>query len=273
MRAATGDLVTRSVDAGFAEEAELRRLADQLFEGARRGSIDGTLSSPSNDLDVALRVQLAVLDRWRAAGERLGGWKSGLTSRAARDMLGKGFRPFGFILESRILPSGAHLKRSAIGRCKVEAELCVIMKTPLRGAVDPDAARAAVGAIAPAFEINELRFPSFPAPFLLLADNLAQWGAVVGRPCALPPTRLVDTTVELILDGKVVEVATPGDTMDDPFVALARLATTLDRFGLGLEAGPRVITGAFADVVVPGACTVTARFGDWGEVAITFDDA
>lgn len=262
-----------NVGTGSVNDAELQRLADQLFEGARRGVVDSALPTPSSDLDVALRVQLAVLDRWQAAGERLGGWKSGLTSRAARDMLGKGFRPFGFILESRILPSGAHLKRSAIGRCKVEAELCVIMKTPLRGPVDPAAARAAVGAIAPAFEINELRFPSFPAPFLLLADNLAQWGAVVGTPCAPPMTRLVDTTVELLLDGQVVEVATPGDTMDDPFVALARLATTLDRFGLGLEAGQRVITGAFADVVVTGACVVTARFGDWGDVSITFDKA
>lgn len=258
---------------GSREPDELRRLADQLYEGARRGAVDAALIAPSSDLDVALRVQLAVLDRWRAAGERLGGWKSGLTSRAARDMLGKGFRPFGFMLDSRILPSGAHLKRSAIGRCKVEAELCVIMKAPLRGAVDPAAARAAVGAIAPAFEINELRFPSFPAPFLLLADNLAQWGAVVGGPCGPPATRLVDTTVELMKDGQVIETATPGDTMDDPFVALSRLATTLDRFGLGLEPGQRVITGAFADVVVTGACTVTARFGDWGEVSITFDDA
>ena len=265
--------MTTNVNAESKEAAELRRLADQLYEGARRGVVDPTLSAPSSDLDVALRVQLAVLDRWRAAGERLGGWKSGLTSRAARDMLGKGFRPFGFMLESRILPSGAHLKRSAIGRCKVEAELCVIMKTPLRGAVDPAAARAAVGAIAPAFEINELRFPSFPPPFLLLADNLAQWGAVVGRPFAPPPPRLVDTTVQLMVDGKVIDVATPGDTMDDPFVALARMTTTLDRFGLGLEAGQRVITGAFADVAVPGACTVTARFGDWGDVSITFDDA
>ena len=265
--------MTTGVDTGPDADAEVRRLADHLFEGARRGVVDGTSLTSSSDLDVALRVQLAVLDRWRAAGERLGGWKSGLTSRAARDMLGKGFRPFGFILESRILPSGTHLKRSDIGRCKVEAELCVIMKTPLRGAVDPAAARAAVGTIAPAFEINELRFPNFPPPFLLLADNLAQWGAVVGRPCAVPATRLVDTTVELMRDGQVVEVATPGDTMDDPFVALARLAATLDRFGLGLEAGQRVITGAFADVVVPGAGTVTARFGNWGDVSVTFDNA
>ena len=265
--------MTANVGAGFEEDAEVRRLADHLFEGARRGVVDSTPLTPSSDLDVALRVQLAVLDRWRAAGERLGGWKSGLTSRGARDMLGKGFRPFGFILESRILPSGAHIKRSTIGRCKVEAEFCVILKTSLRGAVDPGAARAAVEAIAPAFEINELRFPGFPPPFLLLADNLAQWGAVVGRPCAPPETRLVDTTVELMLDGQVVEVATPGDTMDDPFVALARLATTLDRFGLGLEAGQRVITGAFSDVAVSGACTVTARFGDLGDVTVTFDEA
>ena len=253
-------------------QRELERLADLLFEGARRGVVDPALTAPSSDLDVALRIQLAVLDRWRAAGEQLGGWKSGLTSRAARDMLGKGFRPFGFMLDSRILPSGAHLKRSAIKRCKVEAELGVIMKAPLRGVVDPAAARAAVGAIAPAFEINELRFPSFPAPFLLLADDLAQWGAVFGSPCAPPATRLVDTTVTLLKDGNVVETATPGETMDDPFVALSRLAATLDRFGLGLEAGQRVITGAFADVVVDGPCTIAARFGDWGEVSLTFDD-
>ena len=113
-------------------------------------------------------------------------------------------------------------------QCRIEPELCVIMKAPLRGAALSAAdARNAVGAIAPAFEINDIRTrPEWGRP-LLLADGLAQWGIVVGAPV---PVRddLANTTVRFFENEKLIETATPGELMDDPFLSLALMCAVLD---------------------------------------------
>ena len=55
----------------------------------------------SDPRDEGLRRQLANL------GDRLvAGWKIGLTSGIARDSMGQGFRPFGYILADRVFASG-----------------------------------------------------------------------------------------------------------------------------------------------------------------------
>ena len=46
---------------------------------------------------------------------------------------------------------------------------------------DPDTAAAAVRAVAPAFEVNARRLVGATDRPLGVADNLAQWGIVVGR--------------------------------------------------------------------------------------------
>src|SRR5262245_2353792 len=129
-----------------------------LYEGRKNGAAPSGLENVQLGLEDALAIQLHVLDRFQAAGESLGGWKVGLTSGAARDRMGKGFRPFGYVLKSRILRSGSVVQAQRIMKCSVEPELCLIVGSPLHGeAVDAATVKAAVRAVAPAFEINERR--------------------------------------------------------------------------------------------------------------------
>ncbi len=247
-------------------------LTEQLYVARRDGlAIEREPDEPL-DVETALSVQLAVLKRLRQDGRVLGGWKAALSSGASRDLLGNNFRPFGYVLKDRILPSGARVPRDRIHRCKIEPELCVILGAPLRGAdVDAADARAAVCGIAPAFEINELRVARGLSRTLLLADGLAQWGIVVGEQIEVGAASLTQTRVVLTRDGQTLADVTPGDTMDDPFLSLARMCHTLDRHGLGLEPGQPVITGSFChqDVDVPG--TYRASFGGVGTVEVVFE--
>jgi len=218
----------------------------------------------------ALGLQLSILGRFEAAGEKLGGWKVGLTSGKARDRMGKDFRPFGYVLRSRIFSSGVTAPVSKILNCSVEPELCLILGSPLRGdAVNVAEAKTAVRAVAPAFEINERRIGSDASPALLLADGLAQWGIVVG-PEAPVRDGLVDTTVTFFRDEQLVETTTPGATMDDPYLSLARLCRLLHEYGLGLEPGQPVITGSFCHHAVSRPGTYRAVFSGIGEVSVTF---
>lgn len=250
---------------------EFAGLIEQLYVARRDGLGIEQEPAPDLDVDAALSVQLAVLARFRQQNRGLGGWKAALSSGRSRDLLGKDFRPFGYVLKDRVFASGAHVRIAGIHRCKIEPELCVILGSPLRGAdVDVADARAAVRGIAPAFEINELRVASGLSRTLLLADGLAQWGIVVGSETAVGSS-LAQTRVVLSRDNETLADVTPGAAMDDPFLSLARMCHVLDRYGLGLEPGQPVITGSFChqDIDRPGV--YRASFSGVGTVEIVFE--
>ncbi len=196
-------------------------------------------------VDAGQALQVALLQRWLAAGETIGGWKLGMTSGASRDAMGPGVRPFGFVRASRVLPSGTTLPLADLGKGGVENELCLIVGTPLGADATPAQARAAVRGVAPAFEINQKRLPADASPGLRVADDLSNWGIVVGAEVP-PPGALEQLTVTLFDDhGELGSVASR-DHIDDHYASLATLARRLAQFGLTLEPGARVITGAYA---------------------------
>src|SRR6266478_9819098 len=106
-------------------------------------------------LDDAYRIQLALIDRRCAAGERQIGWKVGLTSKAIQQQFGFHEPCFGCILETR--PSGQVLAAGELIRPGFETELCVRLGQPLAGEVSPDEVREAVAVVYPSFEITETR--------------------------------------------------------------------------------------------------------------------
>ena len=166
----------------------VREAADRIREGYRRGEYFPPELTGQISFDEALRVQLAVLDRKIADGERLAGWKIGLTSAAVRAHFGTDRQPFGNILESGVIasPGEVALDDLAVG-CGVEPELCVTMGADLCGpGATPDQARAAVESIAPGMEINQKRSGGVTDFELSVADNLTQWAIVQGPPTPVP---------------------------------------------------------------------------------------
>lgn len=254
-----------------------QRAADLLFACAL-GRVTPAAAQPAlmdwfdDDVGTGLAVQLAVLERWEAAGERLGGWKVGMTSLASRDALGPGVRPFGYLLERRILDSGVEVSLGDIRGAHLEQELCLVLGQDLAGPeVTARQARAAVRALVPAFEIIERRFTAPLPPAMSVANGIGQWGVVLGAPCACD-TVLDGRAVALFRDGDPVASGVVGpDRIDDPFLSLARLCHELSRVGRGLKAGQVVITGALLGVFPvyePGVWV--ADFGDLGQVCVRF---
>ncbi len=212
------------------------------------GDHEAALADISPSFDDGQYLQLELLGRWLEQGERVGGWKIGMTSGASRNAMGDGVRPFGFVLASRIFTSGAELDLELLCRGQVENELCMEMGAPLGAGATAEDARAAVAAVAPAFEINQKRLPPNVAAGLRVADNLSNWGIVTGAG-ASPPTTLADLNVTLssVMDGepRAIEEVHSNGHIDDHFESLATLARRLAAFGHALEPGQRVITGAY----------------------------
>jgi 2-keto-4-pentenoate hydratase len=246
----------------------------RAFHEARRDGRPVASPHGAADLTDALDLQLAIADRFAADGDSVGGWKTGLTSGRHRDRLGEGVRPFGFIQGSRILRSPAVIPFRSGPSLQIEPELCLVLGTSLSGAdVGTDAARAAVRALAPAFEINELRVPAGLEvdPLGVIVDGLAQWGIVVGAevPVADVESRL---EVRLMHNGEHRETVIGGRDVliDDPFLSLARLCAGLHRHGRSLEAGQMVITGSYCHVPVDGPGSWSVAFTGIGGCAVTF---
>jgi len=227
----------------------------------------------SDPRDEGLRRQLSNL-----ADRPVAGWKIGLTSGAARDSMGAGFRPFGYILADRVFASGAVIPlapfRDGAGfRVGVENELCFRMGAALSGDATPDEAREAVASVAPGFEINEQRLPRDVSVVDRLGDDLNQWGIVAGEDVVLDFSTFdfAALRVALALDGVVVETVAARGHIDDHFASIAALARQLGRFGRTLEAGSRVITGSYTRQRVADACRWQGDFGpEIGRLSVEF---
>jgi 2-keto-4-pentenoate hydratase len=253
-------------------------IIDRLLEAWRSGRLDDAdLPTAGLGLDDGLALQLELLDRLLARGERLGGWKVGLTSGTALDRMGPGFRPFGFILASRVFASGDRAPLAG-GPDSVEGELCFRLGEPVAGdGVTPDDVRRAVcapgGAVAAGLELNDRGRYTGDVAALSIAANMTNWGIVVGDAISPVPAGidLDDLRVDLRQDGREAGSQHARGHIDDHFLSLSRLVRQLARFDRGLEAGQHVITGAFVRTRVTGPTRVEAEFSGIGRAVMRLD--
>ena len=205
-------------------------------------------------------------------GVAMGGWKLGQTSGGSRDAFGVGYRAFGYVREDRILPSGATLQWQDTEPGGIETELCFVLQQDLLPQADQQVtaaqARDAVW-VAPGFELNQSRLGSDAPHQDRIADDLSNWGIVLGQAAPVPqgwdPSQL-----EVAINQGGVEanrVAAAGH-IDDHFISLALLANRLALFGCALRKGEAVITGAYGRVKEPAAGLWTGDFGELGQVII-----
>ena len=149
----------------------------------------------------------------------------------------------------------------------IENELCFTLGQALEGQVSRRQVLDAVASVAPAFELIERRLPPGASQVEHIADNLAQWGIVVGEERRLDWERFPFSGLAVTLhrDGEPVQRVAAEGHIDDHFASIAALAAQLAAFGCRIEAGARVITGSFTKQAVTGPSRYEGDF-DAGEV-------
>jgi len=194
------------------------------------------------------RVQLGVLARAVAAGERQAGWEIGLSADVIRRHFRADAPVFGYLLQSRAVMSGASFACGAIINPAIECEICFTLGETLRGpGVTREHALVAVASVAPAFEIVSLRSDMAADLPLGIADNVSQWAFVTGPAVQLYPRDLVlgQVAVDILMYGQTISRLVGAEVIDDQLQSLAWLADQLAHYGVALEAGQQVITGSF----------------------------
>jgi 2-keto-4-pentenoate hydratase len=211
----------------------------------------------------AYAAQDALLRLWAETGVgHVVGWKIALTSKAIQDLVGADRPCVGAVLDTRIHRSPATIALAGFVRLGLEFELAVRVARPMTGVpggYDAASARAAVDAVAPAFELVEDRGADY-ATFdvaTIIADNCWNGGIVLGP--ELPGWEAVDwrTQPVTLTYGEDVERAVTGEALGDPFAALAVVAENLLERGHHLQPGQWVMTGS----------TLKTRFAKPGDKA------
>jgi 2-keto-4-pentenoate hydratase len=247
---------------------DLTQAIDDFWTARTRGEFFPQDYRDRLTLDDAYRIQLALIERRLAAGERHIGWKVGLTAKPIQEQFGF-FEPvFGCILETK--PSRHVFGARELIKPGFETELCIHLADGLEGEVSEQQLRDAIDVIHPSFEIIETRGDFVSQIALALADNAQQRSVILGEPVRLAPDMALDEVeVRVELNGQEVARGLGSAVLGNPLNSIAWLAGKLGQYGQRLRAGDVIMSGSFVRQfpLSPGDIAV-AEFSGIGRVEV-----
>jgi len=253
--------------AGLAEHLESAELS-------ARDVTKITDDHPDMDWDDAYAIQDEIRRRKEARGHRIVGLKAGLTSFAKMKQMGVTSPVFGFVADYMACPDGGEIRMSELIHPKVEAEICVVTKAPLKGpGCHVAAVMAAVDFVVPAVEVIDSRYRDFKFDLKsVIADNTSSSRFVIGgRMRDLGELDLKTLGVVLEKNGEIVSMAAGAAVLGHPLAAVAMLANHLGARDQELPAGTFVMTGGVTEAIaVKAGDSVAVRFQDLGTVSMRF---
>src|SRR5471030_975741 len=201
---------------------------DRLIEAFWQARQQGIYFPPAYfgklTVDQSYYVQLGLIERRRAAGERQIGWKVGLTAPAIQQQFGFHEPVFGCVLDSK--PSGHVFAAADLIAPGFESELCMRLRVDLSGTVSLNEARAAIDIVYPSLEIIETRGPFTEQIALALADNAQQKTVILGAPSALPADA-ASIEARVTVNGTQVATGTGDAVLGNPLNSIVWLAGKL----------------------------------------------
>lgn len=254
-----------------------RALAAELHDAAASATPLPPLTETEPGLDVgdAYRIQQDLVRRYEQQGQRVAGYKVGLTSAAMQRQLGVTEPDYAPVLSGMVHSAGARLRAADLIAPRVEAEIAFVLDGPLRGpGVTPlDVARSTRGVVA-SLEVIDSRIADWRIALPDTVADLASCAAVVlgARLVPLDGLDLRRLGVVVEVNGRICATGAGAAALGDPTRAVAWAANTLGALGTELHAGAFVMPGAVhAAVPMNPGDHVRARFGHLGDVDLGLD--
>ncbi|MDY0329147.1 MAG: 2-oxo-3-hexenedioate decarboxylase [Thiomonas sp.] len=227
---------------------------------------------PGMDWEDAYAIQDRLLQRKRARGARVVGFKCGLTSHAKMRQMGVDEPVFGFLVDDFALADGAALRMAELIHPKVEPEIAFVLKRELRGpGCHVGAVLAATDFVLPGIEVIDSRYRDFKFDLKsVIADNTSAARFVVGgKPAPVYGLDLRTCGVVLEKNGEAVALGAGAAVLGHPAAAVAALANHLGRRGHHLPAGTLILSGGVTEAVAvaPGD-HVALRVQGMGQVGL-----
>jgi 2-oxo-3-hexenedioate decarboxylase len=256
--------------------ATITEVADILDDAQTRGVEIAKVTDLFPDLTVAdaYAVQANLLARWQSRGQRITGYKGGLTSRAKMVQMGVNDPVFGVLMNGNCVPDGGSVEYASLIHPKIEAEIAFVTSKELSGlSCSINEVLAATECVMPAMEIIDSRYKDFRFDAAsVVADNTSAAMYVVGgaprRPKGLDLALL---GVVMQRNGELVGTAAGAAVLGHPAASVAALVAWLAGSGQVLPAGSLVMTGGVTEAVLVAAGDhFTARAQHLGTVGVRF---
>ncbi len=253
---------------------DIKALADSLEQARTTATAMPQLSLHTQlTLEEAYAVQAAGITSRAGHGDTQVGLKLGFTSKAKAEQMGVSDVIVGVVTEQMQVDDGGSVDVSRMVHPRIEPEVAY----RLGHAVDPADPGAdivsAVDAIAPALEIIDSRYRDFRFRLEdVVADNTSAAAFVIGA-WQEPGLDLSDQTVELRVDGEVVETGSTSAILGHPDRALDAVLRMAAQHGIELPAGTILLAGA-ATAAVPliAGVVVEASVAGLGPVSVTANE-
>ena len=201
----------------------------------------------------AYQVQLKMLEDKENQGERLIGWKVGLTNPAVWDSFPFPIKEpvFGWITDRNDYSGCIELSRSSFCFLRMEAEIDLVLKATLKGpgVTTADVVSATSGAMA-AIELVGGRLTELKSITDLVADDSSHVGLMLGP--FMKPIIDFDLRWESVMiskNGHHLASACGCEVLGNPINVVRWLANKLAQFGRELSAGSIISTGSLAKII------------------------
>ncbi len=229
---------------------------------------------PNMTIQDGYAVQTELRNRYIAKGQRLTGWKAGLTSKAKMEQMGVNAPAIGFLTDAMARPENSAITISDLVHPRVECEVAFVMKETLKGpGCTLQDVLDATDYVLPAIEIIDSRFSGFKFDLeSVIADNCSS-ARYVGGGRARYAHDLDLKTLGVVMEknGEIVTTAASAAVMGHPAESIAMIVNILAELDEALPAGSFVMSGGITEAVAvqPGD-NVIARFQELGSVSIRF---
>lgn len=248
-------------------------IAEILIAGERERREVRQISESHGDVDVATayEAQRAFVRSKLEAGERLVGYKLGLTSRNKQRAMGVDSPLFGRVTSSMLSAYGEPIKFDRFIHPRVESEIAFLIGREIEAPATVTSVLAATDLIYGAVDVLDSRYQGFKFTLSdVVADN-ASAGAFYLGPIARPPAELELHTLGCVVrvDGDVAMTAAGAAVMGHPAASVAWLVNQLAAQGETVKPGQLIFSGGVtAPVPVVRGRSVTFEFDGLGAIEV-----
>lgn len=255
---------------------EMARILDQATLEARE--IERlTVRYPDLTLEEAYRIQEEGIRLRCERGEKVVGWKMGLTSKAKMEQMGLHTPIYGVLMDAMHIPDGSVYRMRGSIHPKIEPEIAFRISRDVRGKLRRGDVKDVVSEVFPALEILDSRFLNFKYFSLpdVVADNSSSSRFIPSAETRRydPDFPLDRLELRLEVDGKTAHVAGSDAILGDPVNSLIHLSELLEGHGKVLAAGSIVLAGAATQAVpLAGEMKIRLEVQGLGAVSVLVND-
>ncbi|MBS0495678.1 MAG: 2-oxopent-4-enoate hydratase [Proteobacteria bacterium] len=255
---------------------KIQQYGDELYQAL----LSRTAVAPLTDreagitIEDAYQIQLRMIQRRLDAGETIVGKKIGVTSKIVMEMLNVDQPDFGQMTSGMVFNEGEAIRCDTMIAPKAEAEVAFILKRDLMGpgVTAADVLRA-TDCVMPCFEIVDSRIRDWKIKIQdTVADN-ASCGVLTLGGLRKSPRHLDLALAGMVLEknGEVISTSAGASVQGSPVNAVAWLANTLGRLGIGLKAGEVILSGSQSPLVpVKPGDSLVCSVGGLGGTSVRF---